>query len=159
MSTDFSTLRLFKKSWGRRRFVQSALMDDLLAWEEAALALKEIILMKTNLQIVGSKVVIELRGQNARIMIEVLGFPITIVSMTDLNSSWVMIHPYSKSIFEADFKTLLSTAREIKQKSPHPLEDFFHIVLDNHKIALHFFIQKDYIHASTNDGTGVRAIY
>lgn len=147
-----STLKLLKKSWGRRRFVQSDLISDLLAWEETALSLKEIILTKTNLQIVGPKVVIELRTQDARIMIEVLGLPVTIVAMTDFESSDVLIHPYPASIFEADFKTLLSKAREIKQKSPHPFEAFFHIVLDNHKIALHFFMQKDYIHVNTPEG-------
>jgi len=147
-----STLKLFKKSWGRRRFVRSGAITDLLAWEESAITLKELILTKTNLQIVGSKVIIELRAQEACVMIEVLGLPVTDLSVIDFESSEVLIHTYGDSIFEADFKTVLSKAREIQQKSPHPLQDFFHIVVDNHKIALHFFMQKDYIHASTSEG-------
>ncbi len=147
-----NTLKLLKKTWGRRRFIKSGPIADLLAWEVDALLLKEFVLTKTNLQVVGSKVIIEMRAQLAAVMIEVLGLPVANVSIIDLEGSDVLIHSYGDSVFEADFKTLLSKAREIQQKSPHLLEDFFHIVLDNHKIALHFFMQKDYIHASTSEG-------
>lgn len=145
-----TALKLLKKQWGRRRFVESAPLGSLLEWDEVALKLKEKILTETNLQIVGPKILIKIsEGDEARVLLEVLGLPVTNLKTVDVEALSVLIHPYGESVFEADFRTLLSKAHEIKQKIPHQLGPYFHIVIEGHKIGLHFFMQKDYIHAST----------
>lgn len=147
-----TALRLIKKQWGRRRFAKKELQSDLLLWEEEALALKEQLLTSTNLQIIGPKTILEFSKEKTFLMIEVVGLPTKDLELVDFQEQTVLVYRCQESVFEADFLGLLARAGEIQQKIPHPMEDFFHLVLDNYKIELHFFMQKDYIQASTLKG-------
>lgn len=144
-----TALKLIKKNWGRRRFVKKEITGDLYLWDEAAYELREQILTSTNLQIVGPKTILQFEKDKIYVLIEILGLPVKELTLVDFEEKTVLIYHCPESVFEADFKSMRSRAREIQQKIPNPVEEFYHLVLDNHKIELHFFMQKDYIQAST----------
>lgn len=136
--------KLTKKTWGRRRFIRTSLNSPIELWEEEALKLRETILTTTNLQIIGPKAIIEINGKSAGILLEVIGIPSDELETVDWESVVSLIYQFPEDVFEADFIKLIQVAGEIKQKIPHKTLGLFHIVIDGHKIGLHFFMQKDY---------------
>lgn len=137
-------IKLQQKSWGRRRFVKVPLQGALESWEEVVLATRELILTKTNLQPIGPKGTIEVENGVFHILIEVLGLPVNDLQLVDSGPVTTYQYLYPTGVFEADFPEILKKAGEITARMSSTLAPGFHIVIDGHKIALHFFRQKDY---------------
>lgn len=139
--------KIKKTSWLRRRFIKSKALLEVLSWTDEASALREQILMDSAYQLVGDKVIVNInrKTQDAHVMIEVLGIPKIGLAFTDLEASTSLVYDFEESAFDVDFLTIKKRAEEIFRAVSYNLEDNYHIVFKAHNLALHFFIQKDYI--------------
>ena len=61
----------------------------------------------------------------------------------------ILKYDYPETIYSTSMKDLFDAvstcAEELRREVTTPFEEIFHLVFDGKKIALHFFIQKDYI--------------
>ncbi|RPJ69059.1 MAG: hypothetical protein EHM20_16810 [Alphaproteobacteria bacterium] len=122
--------------------------------------LKDFIATGSSFQIVGPKVYFEISMVGTTptsMMLEVLGTPSAVdqndLVLADQEAAEVLIHHLEGAdLFGIDLDQLLKTAKDLQRglnnslmSSNTDICDLFHIVYDNEKIELHFFIQKDYI--------------
>ena len=142
-----ASFKIQKKSWLRRRFIKSEALHAIEGWSDVSEKLKEKILTDSTYQLVGNKVVLAINAetQETHILVEVLGIPKEGFQILDFEPRECLLYEHPETIFDVDFLTLKDRGRDLIKGIPHHLEDSYHIVFEGEKIALHFFIQKDYI--------------
>jgi hypothetical protein len=142
-----SSLKIKKSSWARRRFIESAPLKSVEAWMDEASRIKQQILTDSSFQLVGDKVHLQVNSGTdvARVLVEVLGIPRAGLNVVDLEPCEVLVYNYPEDLFSVDFLTLKKTAVELKSKLSYSVAEDYHIVFEGKNLALHFFIQKDYI--------------
>ena len=142
-----ATQKIKKTSWLRRRFIKGSALQNPDSWVDEAFGLRKKIRSDSTFQLVGDKAELQVSftRDEIHVLIEVLGIPQMGLSIIDQEPSEVLIYEFSEKAFEVDFATLKERAHELKRKISYPLEDSFHIVSEAENLALHFFIQKDYI--------------
>ncbi len=146
----------FKKSFKRRkRFIKTLPFNNFDDYLIELHKLKEFIEQSTLLQIVGEKAYLEINQELASytLMLEVIGVPYNADSMApvllDIEAHDVLVYKILDfDLFGIDLQTLLNNSEQIldalKEKGTLKFP-IFQIVLENEKIELHFFGQKDYI--------------
>jgi hypothetical protein len=141
--------KIKKTSWLRRRFIQGKALRNLDTWLDEAEILKNKILTDSTYQLVGDKVILSFNPLTkiGHVLFEVLGIPGSSLQYVDLEPGDTLICELELGPFDVDFLTVIARAEALKQKITHSLEETFHIVFEGHNLALHFFIQKDYIQA------------
>jgi len=148
------SLKLKKHTWQRRRFVSWNKSQDSQKltfenWFSSFIDLKHRLNISSHFQIIGSKVILEMDLENKEtldLLLEVLGPPQQGFHTFDENGPFeVLSLEIAESSFEIDFESLLAKASEIKRAIPRNLRPIVHFVVDGPKLALHFFVQKDYI--------------
>ena len=143
-----AALKLKKMTWLRKRFAKSEALSNALDWMDVSESMKDSLLTSSSFQLVeAQKSIIEMNVKtgNAAVLIEVVGVPSTSIQTIDVGPSEALVYEYPMSVFDVDFLTLNKEASAIMAGIDHPLEEAFHIVFDGTHLALHFFIQKDYI--------------
>lgn len=137
-----SELKLKKISWQRRRFIRSKALLSLSDWSDVYEDIKKLILTETAFQLVGHKGIVEIDSQTgkAHVLVEVVGVPKTGFSSEDHEPRDVLVFDYPRTIFEVDFMTLKKEAAGLIVGIQKSLGPVYHIVLDGHHLALHFFI-------------------
>lgn len=152
------SLQLIKTKQGRKRFLKSEPMKDLINWMELLSELKNFLSIESSFQIVGNSVYFEMSPKisDPVMMLEVIG-PAVVdqngLVLMDLESGESLIHKLQgHDLFSFDFDQLLLSSKELMRtlelnfkKKNDELSPFFHIVFNHDKIELHFFRQKDYI--------------
>jgi hypothetical protein len=135
-------LKLKKKSWLRRRFIKSPILDNLEDWSDCYLDLKRQILTTSSYQMVGGKRIIEIDGSSGsgRILIEVVGVPNLGFDTIDVPPRDVLTWDSPESLFEVDFLALKQEAEDIIQAISGLKSSSYHIVLEGSHLSLHFFI-------------------
>jgi len=137
---------------GRRRFIKTAPLSHPNDWMTELAQLKETIALSTQFQIVGRKTIIENRGSDLSLMVEVVGVPRNLdqksLTLVDLEGVDSYVYDFSDAdVFTLDFESVLAAAAKIRAAlsvGENRLHDVTHLVLDEEKIGLHFFRQKDY---------------
>ena len=139
--------KIKKISWPRRRFIQSAALSGPLDWSDEGSVLREKILMDSAYQLVGDIFFLRAnrKTEDLTVMIEVLGIPKIGLSFKDYEACTGLVYEFPESAFDVDFLTIKKRAEEIMRGVSYNLDDNYHIVLEGKNLALHFFIQKDYI--------------
>ena len=139
--------KIKKTSWLRRRFVISNTPLDPLSWSDLSSELKQKILIDSAYQLVGDKTILKVSDKNSdtQVMIEVLGIPKLGLDFIDLEAAECLEYEFPECAFDVDFLTVKERAAELMRAVSYNLEDEYHIVLSGRNLALHFFIQKDYI--------------
>lgn len=124
-------------------------MKDPASWMDESNTLEEQIKSHSSFQKTGPKIILEAwtSKEELRILIEVVGIPSPNFENFDMEPSEVLICSLPQSPFEVSFEEFFKHAQSIRKKINLSLQNFYHIVFDGQKIALHFFIQKDYIHS------------
>ncbi len=124
-------------------------MTDPASWMDESFLLEEQIKSHSTLQKTGPKMILEVNNstQERRILVEVVGIPSAHFDNTDMEPCDVLICSLPQGPFELSFEEIFTKAQSIQKGINLSLQNFYHIVFDGHKIALHFFIQKDYIHS------------
>lgn len=143
---------------GRKRFLKISL-ENPSDWLAQLARLKDFIAIESSFQVVGNKIYFEISMEpgTTKMMLEVLGPPVAIdqkeLILADRDANEVLVHHLEGvDLFGIDYDQLLKTAKGLQRGLKNSLMDsntdicdIFHIVYDNEKIELHFFIQKDYI--------------
>jgi hypothetical protein len=139
--------KIKKTAVARRRFIQSRALPNLETWMDEGESLKHTIVSESTYQLVGDKTILSINSktQHAHVLIEVLGIPQLGLSYVDMEAVEVLVCELPETVFSVDFLTLKERAEALKQKIAHSLEDSYHIVFEANHLALHFFMQKDYI--------------
>jgi hypothetical protein len=145
---------------GRKRFLKTKNLEDINNWPSHLAEIKNILSLHSNFQIVGNQVYFEVvsRDSTPQMLLEVIGAPIPLeqyaLSLIDTAVCTSLVYQFSDiNLFNTDFESLLETSwnlyeeilRGVTEKPGSKLLEFFHIVLNDDKIELHFFRQKDYI--------------
>lgn len=143
-------LKMTKKAQLRKRFVSTGPLlnpENWAEWSDLAATLKTQILKDSTFQLVGNKTILRIdsSGNRAHVLLEVLGIPQLGLGYTDQEALEVLVYEFPENIFEIDFFAVRDRARDIKRKIAHELDDVYDIVIEGHYLALHFFMQKDYI--------------
>lgn len=121
-------------------------------WLHELARLKDWVEKDTQFQQVGRKTYFEVNGADLRLMIEVVGVPRNLeqkaLTLMDLEAADILVYDFKDAdLFSIDLETILASAGRIQAalgKGENRLHEIFHLVLDEEKIALHFFRQKDY---------------
>ncbi len=145
---------------GRKRFLKAKNLEDIHNWLSHLAEIKNILSLHSNFQIVGNQVYFEVVSKDStpQMMLEVIGVPIPLeryaLSLIDTANCTSLIYQFSDiNLFNSDFEGLLETSwnlyeevtKGVSERPGSKLLEFFHIVLNDDKIELHFFRQKDYI--------------
>ena len=147
-------LELKKSNVLRKRFIKTLPFINFDNYLSELQKLKEFIAQHSLLQIVGNKVYVKFdEDQSISLMLEVIGVPYnrsaTAPVLFDLNPIEVLIHKIQDmDLFTIDLQTLLAKKDSIVwalKKNDRLKSPIYHIVVENEKIELHFFGQKDYI--------------
>lgn len=123
-----------------------------LEWAVELARLKAWVQQETQFQVVGHKTYFEVNGADLSLMIEVVGVPRNLeqktLTLMDLEAMDILVYDFKDAdLFSIDLETVLASATRIQEalgKGENRLYGVFHLVLDEEKIALHFFRQKDY---------------
>jgi hypothetical protein len=142
-------IKLIKKKWERRRFIKGASFSVFENWFDEWEELKEKIKQHSSFQRIGSKSIVEanLKTRAFCVLAEVVGVPAPGFKLVDFPPHELYSLELPKGPFLTTIEDIYETAGEIGGNKTLALSDFFHIVLENDQIALHFFRQKDYIHS------------
>lgn len=143
-----ATLRLKQKLLGRRRFIKGSNLEQPLYWQREALILREQIRLSSHYQIVSETTAIlwDLDLDQFNVLIEVLGIPSGGLDYIDLPEEEIIAWELEESAYNLPMNELLEKIRGTRAKLPKKVDSKVHIVIDREKIALHFFVQKDYSH-------------
>jgi hypothetical protein len=145
-------IKLTKMRWGRRRFVVSPLQGPIENWFDEYIQLEEKIRKNSAFQRIGQKALIEVDSTTKKgsILVEVVGTPTSGDIYFDLEPQDVFIHELDSSSFLMSFEEIAGIVQIIRGNKGLiglGLSNYYHIVNDEEKLALHFFRQKDYIHS------------
>jgi len=137
---------------GRRRFIKTAPLAQPMDWMTELAQLKEWIALSTQFQIVGRKTYFEIQANELSLMVEVIGVPRNLdqkrLTLVDLEGGDAFVYDFvDADLFTLDFDSVLAAAAKIRTAlsvGENRLHEVSHLVLDEEKIGLHFFRQKDY---------------
>lgn len=137
---------------GRRRFIKTAPLAQPMDWMTELAQLKEWIALSTQFQIVGRKTYFEIQADELSLMVEVIGVPRNLdqkrLTLVDLEGGDCFVYDFADAdLFTLDFDSVLAAAAKIRTAlsvGENRLHEVSHLVLDEEKIGLHFFRQKDY---------------
>ena len=144
-----------KNSMKRRRFIKTLPFDNFDDYLIELYRLKDFIGQQTHLQIVGEKSYLEFDQEllSYTLMLEVIGVPYNSDRkrpvLLDIATVEVLVYKILDiDLFGIDLPKLLNISEQILvvlEKKGALKIPIFQIVLENEKIELHFFSQKDYI--------------
>lgn len=139
-------IKLKKIHWTKKRFVRSTVFSSYFQWFDLFTELKEKIARDSFYQKVERSCHIEYNSKAREfcILIEVVGVLNERFPHQHFEESDVLVYELQKDLLEGDFEEILRIASEILTKLPSTMADVFHLVIDQDKLALHFFNQKDY---------------
>jgi len=137
---------------GLRRFIKTAPLAQPMDWMTELAQLKEWIALSTQFQIVGRKTYFEIQADELSLMVEVIGVPRNLdqkrLTLVDLEGGDAFVYDFvDADLFTLDFDSVLAAAAKIRTAlsvGENRLHELSHLVLDEEKIGLHFFRQKDY---------------
>lgn len=111
------------------------------------LALKAKIASDSHCQILKGGCIIEVDLTNLRshVLIEVVGPVSQNFAYFDFNGGDVLKYDFPKTSLELDFNEVLALAKRLQGSLGSHLSKIIQIVIDEDKLSLHFFNQKDYI--------------
>lgn len=132
--------------------LKTAPLGNPLEWLNELSRLKEWVYLETQFQPVGHKTYLEVNGADLSLMIEVVGVPRNLeqkaLTLMDLEAMDILLYEFKESdLFHLELETVLTSAARIQEAlgtGENRVMALFHLVLDEEKIALHFFRQKDY---------------
>lgn len=140
-------LKIKKLHWDRKRFIESGEIVHSKDWYDQYVNLKAKITSDSSYQIVSRKCIIEVNLEDlaSRVLLEVIGPLNQNFKNYDYNGGEVLEYGLEKLAPELDFNEILAIAKTIKSSIGVSLSNYVHIVVDEEKLFLHFFNQKDYI--------------
>lgn len=144
---------LSKKNRGRMRFIGSpAISINSKNWQSAYFEFKSFIRDNTQYQLVDNLIYWHCNMELSECfpMIAVLGPPVEIDRKVIVQDSapgpyWVESLDPSISIIDKSFDALKPQIFSVLETIPPEMGKTFHLVMNEKKIELHFFLQKDYI--------------
>ena len=145
--------RLKKIHYGRRRFLKSEPLANPEDWLLRINQLKSFISHNSKLQVVGHASTLECSEGRVCAMLEVIGKPFKTdqdaVHISDFEEHDLLVFEIEHfDLFSIDFDKIMlisaSILKALSKKEDKPSSNF-HLVIDQQKIELHFFSQKDYI--------------
>ncbi len=135
---------------GRQRFLGNTKIEiESNNWMSQIFAFKSLIRSQTQYQLIDNKVYWDCDRSldNCVPMLAIIGTPVEhdpsfIIQDFEAGSFWIKSLPFHQDFVFPELKTqIISVLPEI----PLEMGQNFHLVIDDEKIELHFFLQKDYI--------------
>lgn len=144
---------LIKKNRGRMRYIGSpSISIDSKIWQSAFFEFKSFIRDNTQYQLVDNLIYWHCNMELSECfpMIAVIGTPVethrkVIVEDSDPGPYWVKGLDPAVSIIDMNFEALKPMIKSVLETIPPQMGKSFHLVMNDEKIELHFFLQKDYI--------------